>query len=540
MGFCCSKDDEGSIETNQKHRRPKAPTGSMSDVRSAIDFNKVRNDQRRLTAKEIADRQDRLLDFKESMKFKKVKRFDQFYIIRQELGAGAFGSVKLGEHCKTHMACAIKIIKKQSLRKHQVYEQLNRNEFEVLEETQHPHITRIFELMEDDRNFYIVAELVTGGDLLKKIMDLQTFTEEQACDVIKQLLLALNFMHKQNIMHRDLKPENILVEQNADINDQQIRVKLTDFGFATRYNDNDRQNLSLGSPLYMAPELCKEDDYDYKVDVWAVGVISYILLTGRPPFYDRSQTGKDGIYDCIINDEPDYDILSNCSSDASEFIKNCLHKNARSRQTTEDLLNTSWITNHQPTSELSNQTVIKYGKNLAAFAKTTSFQSGVCSLLANLLTKAEDLQELSALFKKWDSNNDGFLSFEELEENMADLTQLFSLNENEIKEMLRNADVNKDDRVDYTEFVTAAFDKQKLLNKENLDKVFKMLDADGDGKISRQELQSVFGTSQLEEGEATWLEIMEQVDTDKDGFISYEEFNEHMFEVIKRRSMASQ
>ena len=106
------------------------------------------------------------------------------------------------------------------MRKHQVYEQLNRNEFEVLEETQHPHITRIFELMEDDRNFYIVAELVTGGDLLKKIMDLQTFTEEQACDVIKQLLLALNFMHKQNIMHRDLKPENILVEQNADINDQ--------------------------------------------------------------------------------------------------------------------------------------------------------------------------------------------------------------------------------------------------------------------------------------------------------------------------------
>lgn len=122
---------------------------------------------------------------------------------------------------------------------------------------------------------------------------------------------------------------------------------------------------------------------------------------------------------------------------------------------------------------------------------------------------------------------------------MADLTQLFSLNEKEVKEMLRNADVNKDDRVDYTEFVTAAFDKQKLLNKENLDKVFKMLDADGDGKISRQELQSVFGTSQLEEGEATWLEIMEQVDTDKDGFISYEEFNEHMFEVIKRRSMAS-
>ncbi len=94
--------------------------------------------------------------------------------------------------------------------------------------------------MEDNRNFYIVAEVVTGGDLLKKIIQMQSFTEEQACSVIKQLLLALNFMHNKNIMHRDLKPENILVEENADSNDQEIRIKLTDFGFATRYDDNQR------------------------------------------------------------------------------------------------------------------------------------------------------------------------------------------------------------------------------------------------------------------------------------------------------------
>ena len=150
------------------------------------------------------------------------------------------------------------------------------------------------------------------------------------------------------------------------------------------------------------------------------------------------------------------------------------------------------------------------------------------------------MSELSVLFKKWDSNNDGYLSFEELEENMTDLTQLFNLNEKAIREMLRNADVNGDDRLDYTEFVTACFDKQKLLNKKDLDRVFKMIDTNGDGRISRQELQSVFGTAQLEGGEDTWLEIMEQVDTDRDGFISYEEFNEHMFDVIRRRSMKPQ
>ncbi len=153
--------------------------------------------------------------------------------------------------------------------------------------------------------------------------------------MIKQLLLALNFMHNKNIMHRDLKPENILVEENADSNDQEIRIKLTDFGFATRYNDNQRQNLSLGSPLYMSPELCREDDYDMKVDVWAVGVITYVLLTGRPPFFDKNGQGKQGIYSSICHDEPDFSILSNTSKDAISFIKSCLMKQSDERHTTD-------------------------------------------------------------------------------------------------------------------------------------------------------------------------------------------------------------
>ena len=104
---------------------------------------------------------------------------------------------------------------------------------------------------------------------------------------------------------------------------------------------------------------------------------------------------------------------------------------------------------------------------------------------------------------------------------MPEMTQLFSHGENAVREMLKNADVNKDDRLDYTEFVTAAFDKHKLLNKDNLNKVFKMIDTNGDGKISREELESVFGsTAQLEEGEAIWREIMGQVNTDNDDFIS--------------------
>ena len=129
----------------------------------------------------------------------------------------------------------------------------------------------------------------------------------------------------------------------------------------------------------------------------------------------------------------------------------------------------------------------------------------------------EDLSELSALFKKWDSNNDGYLSLNELEERMNEITELFIHDENAVREMLKNADTDKDGRLDYTEFVTAAFDKHQLLNKDNLDKVFKMIDTNEDGQISREELQSVFGgTTQSEEGKAIWREIMGQVETDND------------------------
>ena len=151
------------------------------------------------------------------------------------------------------------------------------NELEVLEKTDHPHITRVFELLEDKHNFYVVMEYLKGGNLLDKIISLSKFSENQAAMIINQIMLAVNYMHKQNMSHRDLKHENLmcLSEDSEDLN-----VKLTDFGFATFFDPKHKMNLSLGSPLYMAPELVMEAEYDQKVDVWSLGCIVYILLSG--------------------------------------------------------------------------------------------------------------------------------------------------------------------------------------------------------------------------------------------------------------------
>ena len=152
--------------------------------------------QRRTSTADIFLQERKMLDYKKKMQTSRVTNFKEVYALSKELGAGQFGSVYSGIHRATNMPCAIKVIRKQKPRERQVYAELNRNEIEVLEQTQHPHITRVFDLVEDEKNFYIVAELVAGGELLKKILELKSFTEQQACDVIKQLLLALNCMHK--------------------------------------------------------------------------------------------------------------------------------------------------------------------------------------------------------------------------------------------------------------------------------------------------------------------------------------------------------
>ena len=155
------------------------------------------------------------------------------YEVKKEIGSGAFGAVKLGMHKKSGVPCAIKVIRKSSLKVANVYQELNTNELNVLEETVHPHITRVFELMEDSRCYYIIMELISGGNLFDMIKKERSFSEGRASGIIKQLCLALNYMHGLNIMHRDLKPENLLCEKNEN---DEVSIKLTDFGFATYFN----------------------------------------------------------------------------------------------------------------------------------------------------------------------------------------------------------------------------------------------------------------------------------------------------------------
>jgi calcium-dependent protein kinase len=126
------------------------------------------------------------------------------------------------------------------------------SELQVLQDLVHPHIMHVNEIMEDHDHYYIVTEILEGGELFDRIIDVKSFSEKKAAYILKQVLLAINYMHKMNVTHRDLKPENILLESK---NVEDLEVKIADFGFSCIYDPEIGLDLVLGSPLYMAPEI---------------------------------------------------------------------------------------------------------------------------------------------------------------------------------------------------------------------------------------------------------------------------------------------
>ena len=136
-------------------------------------------------------------------------------------------------------------------------------------------------MFQDDKRFYLVTELCQGGELFEAITKRTHFNEQVAASIIKQILSAIAYCHSKSIVHRDLKPENILLEDKKDDGDFQIKV--IDFGASMRFDPSKKMNQVFGTAYYIAPEILKLE-YNEKCDVWSVGVILYILLSGKPPF----------------------------------------------------------------------------------------------------------------------------------------------------------------------------------------------------------------------------------------------------------------
>uniref|UniRef100_A0A8C9W363 calcium/calmodulin-dependent protein kinase n=1 Tax=Scleropages formosus TaxID=113540 RepID=A0A8C9W363_SCLFO len=264
-------------------------------------------------------------------------RFTDEYQLYEELGKGAFSVVRRCVKKSTGQEYAAKIIntKKLSARDHQKLER----EARICRLLKHPNIVRLHDSIAEEGFHYLVFDLVTGGELFEDIVAREYYSEADASQCINQILESVNHIHQHDIVHRDLKPENLLLASKL----KGAAVKLADFGLAIEVQGDQQAWFGFaGTPGYLSPEVLRKDPYGKPVDIWACGVILYILLVGYPPFWDEDQHKlyqqiKAGAYDFP---SPEWDTVT---PEAKNLINQMLTINPAKRITAEQALKHPWV-----------------------------------------------------------------------------------------------------------------------------------------------------------------------------------------------------
>eukprot|EP00979_Chaetoceros_neogracilis_P002426 scaffold423_cov278-Chaetoceros_neogracile.AAC.3 len=203
------------------------------------------------------------------------------YVLGKNLGIGAFGKVKLATHSVTGHKVAVKILNKAKIKQLGMEEKVQR-EINILHLCTHPHIIRLYEVIDTPTDIFLVNEYVSGGELFDYIVSKGRLSSDEARNFFHQIVSGVEYCHFQKIVHRDLKPENLLLDSN-------LNIKIADFGLSNLMRDGDFLRTSCGSPNYAAPEVISGHLYaGPEVDVWSCGVILYALLCGSLPFDDES------------------------------------------------------------------------------------------------------------------------------------------------------------------------------------------------------------------------------------------------------------
>ncbi|XP_014599650.1 PREDICTED: calcium/calmodulin-dependent protein kinase type II alpha chain isoform X12 [Polistes canadensis] len=264
-------------------------------------------------------------------------RFSDNYDLKEELGKGAFSVVRRCVQKSSGLEFAAKIIntKKLSARDFQKLER----EARICRKLQHPNIVRLHDSIQEENYHYLVFDLVTGGELFEDIVAREFYSEADASHCIQQILESVHHCHHNGVVHRDLKPENLLLASKA----KGAAVKLADFGLAIEVSGESQAWYGFaGTPGYLSPEVLKKEPYGKPVDIWACGVILYILLVGYPPFWDDDQHRlyaqiKAGSYDYP---SPEWDTVT---PEAKNLINQMLTVNPSKRITANEALKHPWI-----------------------------------------------------------------------------------------------------------------------------------------------------------------------------------------------------
>ena len=457
----------------------------------------------------------------------------QFYEVIKKIGEGSYGKIYKVKNKQSGDIRAMKQILKSKIPDINKFQ----NEIKILAMVDHPNIVRLFEVIEDDKYFNLFQELCTGGELSRKIQTTQ-LKEKEIAKIFNEIMSAVAYCHEKGIVHRDLKLENILFASDSP----DSPVKIIDFGFSVLLgknnlnkdkNNNDngnnlkkfgfkRMKSKVGTLYYVSPEIIK-GNYDEKCDIWACGVILFILLCGYPPF--NGSNDKE-VYNIITQVKYDFNqpTWKNVSKYAKDLIKNMLTL-AKNRYTAKQVLNSKWLEIKLKDTNEENMNYYLDYKHIAKYKTFNKFKQAILTFIASRLN-SDECKDIKNIFYNIDEDKNGFITFEDYrkyiinEFNIDDLIE----NEEEIKKGFQGMDIDYNNNIDYTEFLAANLDESIFLKEEKLKEAFRHFDLNDTGAIKKEDLIKVLKLDDVEDKNKIVNAIIEENDFDKDGKINFNDF----------------
>jgi len=436
----------------------------------------------------------------------------------KKLGKGSFGKVFQVRNKVTNKLFACKKISKLNMNSAQF-----QKEIQILMRMDHPNIIKLYEVFESDNSIYLIMEECFGGELfdriLKRIKNNDIYNEKQACEIMQQVIGAIEYCHNNGIVHRDLKPENILYSKEGDEKDNPI--KIADFGLSQNIDYNKTLSSKVGTAYYVPPEILA-GKYNEKCDIWSAGVILYILLSGEPPF----NASNDNLIYAKIK-KIDFSFPDNkwkhISNEAKDLLSKMIVK--------EDVrLSASQVLKHPWFNLLKDEKIslhnLNFGKEnfFKEYSESNLLKKIMLLYIASKLEENEIL-DLKTLFKAFDKDNNGQIDYKEFEQGIMELNSQ-DIDQQEIKKCFDEIDVDHNGKIDYTEFIAASLERRVYLKKEKLFEAFSALDKDKNSQISKDELMRIL---KLEPKEDPFIsKLINLADKNGDGNIDYKEFLQMM------------
>lgn len=460
---------------------------------------------------------------------------DKYHVNSQELGHGHYGVVRKCRNRQTQAWYAIKSIRKAKIKHIEVLQR----EISILREVTHPHIIALVDVFEDTKYLHLVTEVCTGGELFDRIIAKSQsseghYSEHDAASLIRDILDAIAYCHAKGIVHRDLKPENFLFLTKSE----EAPIKIIDFGLSRhKDNDDDIMKTKVGTPYYVAPEVLRRE-YTEACDVWSIGVITYILLCGYPPFYGDNDAE---IFNSVKIGEFDFPSpeWNDISKSAKQFVTALLQVDPCKRPTARQAMQQPWITKHAPTTlvqcpcqalDTKDRTKILSSQSIrgTTFQKYYALQKLKKKALLTIAKHLshDEVGSLEDIFRQVDEADEGVMSLTEIHDAIL-REKLPPEIQAELVAMKEDLSLSDDDTLNWKAFLAATIDKNLVMREDKIRFAFDhFLHSENKDYLTLTDFESIF------DGDSQGVEVFKFLDTDVDGKVSFDDFRAAMEEYI--------